>query len=300
MKIANDSKTAGVVKALRAGLGAARSEGRSLVAAEHLAPDQLQTLIAATLEHLRSRPGKPSTIDGWSQVSARDAAVMRWWSEVAGLTERERRRLAPLRKEVYDDLAERRLIVKGEGGSTSIHVSPAVAAPEVAATAAPAIIEGDPAGAWVLKLSPYVYDVNRVFFAPDRRVRVWSVEDHERSVAMRNGDAVYLWMGEGDSLRAPGVWGVGHVTGQAAPGVADDGWLSPEAAGRASVFALVDIALLDVPVSREVFLADARLAGAEVISDPIAPNPCVLTGSEAAALAEYLPAVGVLSDPRVA
>ena len=300
MKIANDSKTAGVVKALRAGLGAARSEGRSLVAAEHLAPDQLQSLIAATLEHLRSRPGKPSTIDGWSQVSARDAAVLRWWSEVAGLTERERRRLAPLRKEVYDDLAERRLIVKGEGGSTSIHVSPAVAAPEVAAPAAPAIIEGDPAGAWVLKLSPYVYDVNRVFFAPDRRVRVWSVEDHERSVAMRNGDAVYLWMGEGDSLRAPGAaCPVTWPTPQT-PGVADDGWLSPEAAGRASVFALVDIALLDVPVRREVFLADARLAGAEVISDPIAPNPCVLTGSEAAALAEYLPAVGVLSDPRVA
>lgn len=284
---AHDSNAAGVAEALRAGLATARSRGTTVVAAEDLAPEQLETLITATLEHLRSRPGKPSTIEGWSRVTERAAAVMRWWSEVARLTDRERCRVAPLRREVYDVLAERGLIEKGQGSSTSIHVSPAVATPGTV-------------GAWVLKLSPYVYDVNRVFCAPDRRVRVWSVEDHERSAAMQSGDAVYLWICEGDPYLASGVWGVGQVTGSVVPGLADDGWLSPEAAGRANVFALVDIALLDVPVSREVFLDDARLAGAEVISDPSAPNPGMLTEPEAAALAEHLAAVAVVSEPRVA
>ena len=117
---------------------------------------------------------------------------------------------------------------------------------------------------------------------------------------MQPGDRVYLWLDEGDAYRTSGVWGVGHVAGPAVLGVADDGWLDYQAAGRASVFAIVNIVLLDVPVSRKEFLEDTRLAGAEVISDPYAPNPGVLTASEEIALADRLTLVEPAAESRVA
>jgi hypothetical protein len=287
-----------VAAILREGLAVARSEGASEVAAQHLSPAELETLTEATLAHLRSTPGKPSPTEGWTLVTARDAAVLTWWTEVAALSDGERRRVAPLRRDVYGILAERNLIAAAEGRSTSVHVSPAPIAdadatvpegdePDVLAE----VIEAGTPGAWVLKLSPYLYDVNRVFAAPDRRVRIWSVEDHERSAEMQYGDPVYLWVEEGHPYVTAGVWGVGYVAGPTVGGIADDGWLDSDAASRASVFAVVDIALLDVPVSHLAFLGDPRLVDAETLRDPLAPNPGVLTPAEAAALAEYLPAV---------
>jgi len=301
---ANDSRATDVAAALCDGLATAQRFGAPSVAAHHLAPEQLEALITATLAHLRCVPGKPSDIEGWTTVTSRAAAVMAWWAEAAGLTESERRRLSSLRREVYDALAERNLIAVGSGRSTSVHVSPA----EETTPAEQSDIEVveaehndvEASGAWVLKLSPYLYDANRVFAASDRRVHVWSVEDHERSARMQYGDRVYLWMGEGDPYRQAGVWGVGHVAGPTILGVADEGWLDYQAACQANVFAVVDITLLDVPVARDTFVDDERLAEAEVMRDPYAPNPGVLTAAEEAALAEYLPAGDAISEPRVA
>ena len=292
-----------VADALREGLANARRFGRSAVSAEHLEVEEFESVVTATLAHLRSVPGKPCEIEGWSKVTTRDAAVMTWWTEVATLTEGERRRLASLRAEVYDVLSGRNLIQKGEGRSTSVLVSPAAIAAEPEETyegTEAHVVEADPSGAWILKLSPHLYDVNRVFAAPDGRVHVWAVEDHARSSSMQTGDRVYLWLDEGDPYRVAGVWGVGHVAGPAVLGAADDGWLDYQAASLASVFAVVNIVLLDVPVSRHEFLEDARLAGAEVIGDPYALNPGVLTASEAAALAECLTWVEPATEPRVA
>ena len=287
--VAPDVETA-VASALHEGLATAKQMGTSAVVAEHLASEQLESLIAATLTYLRSRPAKPSEIEGWSLVTSRDAAVMSWWAAVAGLTESERRRLASLRRDVYAVLVEQNLIQRGSGRSTSIHVSPAVATTEPT----------EPFGAWVLKLSPYVYDAERVFASPDGRVREWSVENHERAASMRYGDQVYLWVSEGDPYRAAGVWGVGYIAGPTFLGIADDGWLDFEAASRASMFAVVDITVLHAPVSREAFLDDVRLADAEVVRDPFAPNPGVLTAAEAEALLEYLPSVGEPAESQVA
>ncbi|MGW5238743.1 hypothetical protein ACWEOW_07410 [Monashia sp. NPDC004114] len=280
---ASDSLPTRVAEALQQGLASAAAAGSSSVEAEHLAPEQLDTLAEATLAHLRSRRGTASDIEGWTLVTARDAAVMAWWTQVSELSTSERRRLETLRQHVYDVLVDRTLVVRDTDHTTSLHVSPA-AQPRT----------------WILKLSPYLYDVNRVFGAPDRRVRLWSVEDHERSMSMEQGDLVYLWVGEGDPYREAGVWGAGHVAGPIVLGVADDGWLDYEAASRASTFVVVDIALLDAPVTRETFLDDSRLVDAEVIRDPFAPNPGVLTATEAAALAEYLPSDAVPDQPQVA
>ena len=285
-----DSTVDAVVAAvLRDALATARAHGASSVAAEHPAPEQLETLLDATLAHLRNCPGKASpTHHGWSLVTARDAAVLTWWTQAAGFSDGERRRVAPLRRDVYAILIERNRIAAAEGHSTSLHVSPAQ--PTDIATP----------GAWVLRLSPYLYDVTRVFGAPDRRVRVWAVENDERSAVMEYGDPVYLWVDEGDPYLPTGIWGVGHVAGPTIPGTADDGWLDHEAATRASVFAVVDITLLEVPVSRHAFLEDPRLADAEVVRDPLAPNPGVLSPTEAAALAEYLPPVGTPAELALA
>jgi len=296
---ANDSAATAVAEAIREGLANAQSHGRSAVTAEHLNAEQFETLVQATLAHLRSVPGQPAEIDGWSKVTTRDAAVMTWWAGVAALTEGERRRLGSLRSEVYDSLSERNLIERGAGRSTSLLVSPSDEAIEPEATEPEAVGTKAP-GAWILKLSPYLYDVNRVFGSPDGRVHAWAVEDHLRSAHMQYGDPVYLWVGEGDPYRAAGVWGVGYVAGPTVPGVPDEGWLDHQAASRASVFAVVDVTLLDAPVTIQDCLDDARLAEAEVIRDPYAPNPAVLTATEAAALAECLASVDSAAERRVA
>lgn len=286
---------------LRQSLSTARHEGSSQVRADHLSAEQLDQLAAATLAHLRAQTGKPSHHEGWAAVSPRAAGVMPWWSEAANLTESERRRLRSLRREVYDLLEGRGLIEKGPGQGSSVHVSPVGHGETVVAPAAEADgvdAEVPPAfGAWVLKLSPYVYDANRVFAAPDRRVYRWSVDDNDRSADMRHGQPAYLWEGDGDPLRAPGIWGVGWVTGPCEAGTPDERWLDHEAAKAAKLFAVVEITLLDSPVGRSVFLGDERLAGAEPILDPTSGNPALLTEAEAAALAEYLPWTPPLPEP---
>lgn len=296
---ADDSLAAGVAGALSDGLAAAKHEGATSVHASHLAPEQLDALAASTLAHLRSRPGKPSPIDGWVLVTARGAGVLSWWTQAAGLSDSERRRLRSLRHEVYDVLAEQNLIKTDPGRNASVHVSPAEAAMTEAVAPAEQPV-ADVAGAWVLKLSPYVYDVNTVFAAPDRRVRLWSVEQDERSASMKHGQPVFLWVDEGDPFREAGVWGVGWVAGPCISGVADAGWLDHDAASRATVFAVVEITLLDRPVSRATFLGDVRLAEAEVLRNPFGPNPGILSPSEVEALSEHLTSPLALSEPQVA
>lgn len=295
---AHESLATGVVEGLREGLAAAKRDGATSVRAKHLTPEQLEGLAATTLAHLRSRPGKPSPVEGWTIVTTHSAGVLSWWVETAGLSEAERRRLGSLRHDVYDVLAEQHLIVSDPGRNASVHVSPAETVREALAPAEQPVV--DPAGAWVLKLSPYVYDVNTVFAAPDGRVGHWSVEQGERAASMEPGQQVYLWVDEGDPFREAGVWGVGRVAGPCVSGVADGGWLDLVAASRATVFAVVDITLLDRPVSRSAFLGDVRLAQAEVIHDRFGPNPSILSPSEVEALSEHLTSLLAQSEPKVA
>ncbi len=295
---ADHSLATDVAGVLRDGLAAAKREGATSVRSKHLEPAQLETLAASTLAHLRSRAGKPSPIEGWSLVTARSAGVLAWWVDAARLGGSERRRLSSLRNEVYDVLAQQHLIETDPGPSASVHVSPAETV--VMDAAGPEQHLAEPTGAWILKLSPDVYSVDRVFAAPDQHVRVWSVEHGERSASMEYGQPVYLWVSEGDPYREAGIWGVGWIAGPCIRGIADEGWLDRGAAVRADLFAVVEIRLLDAPVGRETFLKDVRLVDAEVIRDPYGPNPGVLRLSEALAVAEHLYAVLSSYVPRVA
>lgn len=194
---------------LRDGLTAAQTEGVSQVRAQHLSAEQLDLLAALTLAHLRAQPGKASSHEGWLAVSPRSAGVMPWWAETANLTETERPRLRTLRRDVYDVLELRGLIEKGPGQGAFVHVSPAglgepVGEPSVPDADVADISDEGAFGAWVLKLSPYVYDANRVFAAPDRRVYRWSVDDNDRSADMPHGQPAFLWMDAGDHSAGQG------------------------------------------------------------------------------------------------
>ena len=102
--------TARAVEAIQTGLETAKRGGAASMQAPFLDPEQLDSLATATLTHLRSRPGKPYPIDGWRIVTTKAAGVLSWWAQHAGLSDADRRRLGPLRDEVYDVLAERHLI----------------------------------------------------------------------------------------------------------------------------------------------------------------------------------------------
>lgn len=102
--------------------------GRKTARLSDLSDAHTIELSAATLEFLRSRPGRPSTRPGWTEVSARSAGVMPWWADALGepLYDEAVKRLRPLRKEIYDLLEdEYELIQKAPGQGSSVHVSSA-------------------------------------------------------------------------------------------------------------------------------------------------------------------------------
>ncbi|MGY2874360.1 hypothetical protein ACVW00_001550 [Marmoricola sp. URHA0025 HA25] len=291
---ATGQEAAAVARILHEGLAEAARADAGQVRSEHVSGAAFIELTDASLAYLRSRPGKPSSIEGWMSVSPRIAGMARWWVAVAELSVAEDRRLRQLRQDVYDALEAQGAIRRGSSSGSSIQVSPAtddvpgVLDRHSEDTSTPAADDGDALGAWVLKLSPYVYASHLVFAAEDRLVRRWSVSPTERSAAMQHGHQVFLWVGDGDPLHEPGIWGVGWVTGPCVAGAPDEGWLDHDAASHATLAAAVEIALLDTPVSRRAFLHDPRLAGAEVILEPLSGDLSRFSVAEAAALSEYL------------
>ncbi|RYP82123.1 hypothetical protein EKO23_22445 [Nocardioides guangzhouensis] len=121
---------------LQSGLAEARSSGAKQVELQHLPDGGADELAKETLEFLRGRPGRPSAVSGWTAVSASNTGVMAWWADESGLTtEAQQRRLRTLRRQVYDLLDERGLIIKPASPSAAVDVSPA---PVAAAETAPA------------------------------------------------------------------------------------------------------------------------------------------------------------------
>ena len=280
---AEESSDNRVAVIMQHGQQSAAADGSPKVHLRHLTDEEVEELAAVTLEYLRSRSGTRSHLEGWQKLSPRAARVVPWWKESAGLSESERRRLGSLREEVYDVLAQRGLLEKEPGKGASIHVSPEGYLPEMSGAKQPAVA----VGAWVLKGAPHIFDLNVVFMDPSRLVRKWAVEIPDRAAGMQPGQLVYFWVRDGDPYRVPGIWGAGRVTGACSAGAAGNGWLNAEAAARATLFADVEVVLWDLPVPRDAFLADPRLADAEMVREPWSDNPSYLTPDETAALGEY-------------
>ncbi|HEY0642120.1 MAG TPA: EVE domain-containing protein, partial [Nocardioides sp.] len=228
------------------------------------------------------------------------AGVVRWWADEAGLTtQAQRRSLQTLRRQIYDLLDGRGVIVKPVSPSAVVDVSPAAepeppeaeppeaepteAEPTTPEPSATAVTEG--VGAWILRLDPTVWDLARFLADGHREVRAWAVEDDERAAAMARGQRVFLWAGGDGTVLVPGIWGVGWVVGPCeSKSVADGYWVDPAGNSRRTLFADVSIQLLPLPVGLQQVVDDPRLAGLEVLRDPDGGNPSRLTPEEAAAM----------------
>lgn len=140
-------------------------------------------------------------------------------------------------------------------------------------------------GAWLIKASPTTYPIaGWIREQPDEPITAWSVQQNYRSAMMDAGQPIYLWVsGNGRDIE-PGVWGYGQTSGPCEVGAADGQWLAPEAAARATYFAMVEIDFLASPVKRSVLRSDPRFADLEVLRMPAGSNPSFLTNDQAAAM----------------
>jgi hypothetical protein len=133
-------------------------------------------------------------------------------------------------------------------------------------------------GAWLLKGNADTSPLTDRF-RDDPNVTRWCIQRNYRSDLMRAGQRVVFWASGSRHRSVPyGVWGLGHLTGPAA--------LDNE--GRWSAHLELVIWPEARRLTRDVFRADPRLAGAEILVQPQASNPSYLTMAEFEALREHL------------
>lgn len=152
-------------------------------------------------------------------------------------------------------------------------------------------VNRDVLGSWLLKANPAVWDVHRFRADGHTAVTSWAVRPGYRSALMRPGDRALLWLsGPGTGGLVRGIWGVGHVLGEAEPWSDEEpGWWLDDAARRALRARVpVHVPLLDDPVPA----AELRAAGItdlEVQRMPQGSNPSWVSSTQLAALEELLP-----------
>ena len=146
-------------------------------------------------------------------------------------------------------------------------------------------------GAWLLKANPAVWDVRRFLADGHTRLTSWSVQPGYRSRLMRPGDRVVLWLsGPGTHGLVRGVWGLGHVVGEAeAWQDAEPGWWLDDAARQALRARVgVDVPLLQEPLPAAELRA-AGLADLEVQRMPQMANPSWVSRPQLQVLTGLLP-----------
>lgn len=91
-----------ISRIIRSAQRKAAAEGSPYVSIDHLEPAQVEELATATLNWLQQRPGKPShNRNGWTQVSAAQAGVLRMWVADDEVLKDEAKLLRPLRRDIY-------------------------------------------------------------------------------------------------------------------------------------------------------------------------------------------------------
>lgn len=138
---------------------------------------------------------------------------------------------------------------------------------------------------WLFQANPDRYDIMAVLKAGEL-INEWSITHHLHDVSP--GDRAVLWIG---GRKAPGVYGVGVVTGEPFTAVIDDPhWRDVEDQVAPMVRCPVrfDTVLLDEPILKDELKADPRFAGSRIITQPFAGNPFLLTDMEWQAIADRL------------
>lgn len=141
----------------------------------------------------------------------------------------------------------------------------------------------DDLGAWLLKANGDTSDVAARAARRDD-VGQWCVQRSYRTALMAAGQPVVLWVSGSRRVR-PGIWAVGSVRA----GVLPDGAVDAARPARRQ-HVPVTVRWLDEAdrVARDEVRADPRLATLEVLRQPMAANPSVVTRAEWAALLDHL------------
>jgi len=132
-------------------------------------------------------------------------------------------------------------------------------------------------GAWLLKGNADQVDLAGRF-AGEPRVTTWCVQPSYRTRLMEAGQPVLFWASGSRRRDGPyGLWGLGRLTGPAAPD--DTGWHVP-----------LDLLIADPSrwVSRAEVRGEAELRDLEVLRQPQAANPSFVTVREFAVLRRRL------------
>lgn len=131
-------------------------------------------------------------------------------------------------------------------------------------------------GAWVLKCNPERWDIVAFLREGNKVVDGWSVQDNVRTHNMRVGDPVMFWVSGSGTTIAAGVWGIGKVSGRAAPGTPDKYWLSRPG----SIYAPIDLVVDRCLLTRAAVKQNPILETSELVQVPKMSNPVMLTAIE--------------------
>lgn len=167
------------------------------------------------------------------------------------------------------------------------------------------MVTPDDLGAWLLRCDPDLWDLPRFRADGHTYLARWSVHPTYRVDLMAAGQNVVLWLTgnaarSGKSALAPGVWGVGHLTGPPGPDTPDplgqqSYWTTePESGTRKrerlpELFVPLHLPFLPAPISRSRVQDTAGLTELEVLRSPQGSNPSYLTRAEWRTLQEQLP-----------
>jgi hypothetical protein len=134
-------------------------------------------------------------------------------------------------------------------------------------------------GAWLIKGNADQVDLAGRFDR-DPRIESWCVRSGYRARLMRAGHPVVFWASGSRGHQPYGVWGIGHLTGPAAPQAGAGSWSVPME---------LRVAPPARRLAREQLRRDPRLADLEVLRQPQAANPSYLTVAQFTALADHFP-----------
>lgn len=278
----------GVAEIVRAGLETAEAEGDDRVLVRHLTEVELDDLVVAAVDHLRSvAPGRPSP-KTWRVVPDARTVLLTWLAGAARLvSQAERARLRRLGTDLLEELRSRELIRDAEQPG-AVALAPDTGLEPTSGR----VVNETTLGAWLLKLNPRVWDLDRWVNDGARPITRWAVQDNYRSAMMAPGQAVALWVGGTSRVHPAGVLGIGTVTGPCVPsteeqGAAEQGyWLNRRAARQTRLLAQVDVPLWSTPVHAHVCRTHPALKDLEVLRQANGSNPTFLTPDQLAAVQE--------------
>jgi len=134
----------------------------------------------------------------------------------------------------------------------------------------------DSLGAWVLKCNPAKWDIVAFLRDGNKAIDGWSVQDNVRTQNMGIGDPVVLWVSGSGSTIESGAWGIGKVSGRAAPGTPGRYWLS----NPGSFFVAVDLMIDRCLLAKAAATQNPILEASELVRMPQMGNPVMLTATE--------------------